>query len=309
MSVTMRAMLEAGVHFGHQTQRWNPKMKPFIYTARNGVHIINLQKTIRLYREAENFVKTIASRGESILFVATKRQAQEVIEQEANRCKMPFVTHRWLGGMLTNFQTVKKSIDKLISIENMLGEESVERLVKKEVLSLERSRDKLMRNLGGIRNMKRTPAAIFVIDPKRESIAVAEARRLNIPVVALVDTNCDPDIVDYVIPANDDAIRGIQLFTAAMADAVIAGLDEHKEQLIRGYDKDGEAATAVVDGEEIKISADAVSPEVVRKPTIKPEVAEEEAAPAVEAAAEEAPAAEEAAVEAETETTEAPAAE
>ena len=276
MAVTMRGMLEAGVHFGHQTQRWNPKMKPYIYTARNGVHIINLQKTIRMYRDAENFVRTLAGRGETILFVATKRQAQSVIEEAANKCKMPHVTHRWLGGMLTNFQTVKKSIDKMGTIETMLGEESVGRLAKKEVLTLERSRDKLMKNLGGIRDMNRLPAALFIVDPKREHIAVAEAKRLNIPIVALVDTNCDPDVVDYVIPANDDAIRGIQMFADSLADVINEGLSAHKEQMIRGFDK--EEAQAAVDGVQVEASN---APEVVRKPSIKAE----ETAEAPEAAA------------------------
>ena len=287
MAVTMRGMLEAGVHFGHQTQRWNPKMKQYIYTARNGVHIINLQKTIRMYRDAENFVKTLAGRGETILFVATKRQAQTVIEEAATRCKMPFVTNRWLGGMLTNYQTVKKSIDKMVAIESMLGEESVGRLSKKEVLTLERNRDKLMKNLGGIRDMGRLPAALFIVDPKREHIAVAEAKRLNIPIVALVDTNCDPDVVDYVIPANDDAIRGIQLFSDSMADVIIEGLNAHKEQMIRGFDKEG--GTAAVDGVPVA-AADGPAPEVVRKPSIKADEAEKEA-PAEEAAPEAAEAA------------------
>jgi len=278
-------------------------MKQYIYTARNGVHIINLQKTIRMYRDAESFVKTLAGRGETILFVATKRQAQTVIEDAASRCKMPFVTNRWLGGMLTNYQTVKKSIDKMVAIEAMLGEESVGRLSKKEVLTLERKRDKLMKNLGGIRDMGRLPAALFIVDPKREHIAVAEAKRLNIPIVALVDTNCDPDVVDYVIPANDDAIRGIQLFSDSMADVIIEGLNQHKEQMISGFDKDG--GTAAVDGVPVA-AADGPAPEVVRKPSIKADEAEKEApaeaAPAAEAAA---PEAAEAAPEAAEETKEA----
>ena len=310
MAVTMRGMLEAGVHFGHQTQRWNPKMRPYIYTARNGVHIINLQKTIRMYREAEAFVNKLASRGETILFVATKRQAQTVIEEAAKRCKMPYVTNRWLGGMLTNYETVKQSIDKLGKIEGMLGEESVGKLAKKEVLTLERSRDKLMKNLGGIREMGRLPSALFIVDPKREHIAVAEAQRLNIPIVALVDTNCDPDVIDYVVPANDDAIRGVQLFSESLADAILEGVNTHKEQVISGFDKEGAAGQAVVDGVAVEAAS---APEVVRKPSVKAEEAaaeaatveapaaevsapaEEAPAEAVEAAAEEAPAAEAAA--------------
>jgi small subunit ribosomal protein S2 len=233
-AVTMRGMLEAGCHFGHQTNRWNPKMKQYIYTARNGIHIINLQKTLRLWREAETFVRSIAGHGNSVLFVATKRQAQEIVEEEARRAKMPFVTHRWLGGTLTNFRTIRQSIERLEQIEQKLAEGSVERLQKKEVLSLEKLRDKLMRHLGGIRDMDRLPAALFVVDPRKEDIAVAEANRLGIPVIGLVDSNCDPDQVDYVIPANDDAIRSVQLFASAVTDAIIEGLQSHKEQLIRG---------------------------------------------------------------------------
>ena len=306
--VTMRGMLEAGVHFGHQTTRWNPKMRPYIYTARNGVHIINLQKTIRMWIDASNFIKAVGAHGDTVLFVATKRQAQTVMQSEAVRAKMPYITHRWLGGMLTNFQTVRKSIKKIDEIEGQLGEGKVETLSKKEVLKLERSRNKLMLNLGGIRDMNKLPAAIFVIDPKKEHIAVAEANRLKIPVVALVDTNCDPDLIDYVIPANDDAIRGIQLFASAVADSILKGLEDHKEAMIRGFDKDGGDTVAIAEGgdADVAMSTSDVAPEVVRKPSAKgtdeveaaaAEEAPAEAAPAEEAPAEAAPA-EEAAAEA-----------
>lgn len=266
--VTMRELLEAGVHFGHQTNRWNPKMRPYIYTARNGVHIINLQKTLRLYRDAERFIQTLASRGESVLFVATKRQAQGVVQEEAVRCKMHYITSRWLGGMLTNFKTVRQSIDKISEIDKMLSEGSVEKLPKKEVLRLEKSREKLMKNLGGIREMTRLPGAMFVVDPKKEHIAVSEANRLGIPVIAMVDTNCDPDVINYVIPANDDAIRGIQLVASGLADAVLAGMQEHKEHLVRGFDKEPAltSVSAMSDSGYAQTGMASPGAEVVRKP-------------------------------------------
>jgi small subunit ribosomal protein S2 len=282
-------------------------MKPYIYTARNGVHIINLQKTIRLWTDASNFIKAVGAHGDTVLFVATKRQAQTVMQDEAVRAKMPYVTNRWLGGMLTNFQTVRKSIKKIDEIEGQLGEDKVDTLSKKEVLRLERSRDKLMKNLGGIREMNKLPSAIFVIDPRNEHIAVAEANRLKIPVVALVDTNCDPDLIDYVIPANDDAIRGIQLFASAVADAILQGLEDHKEAMIRSFDKDGGDAVAIAEGGDagVEMAASDVAPEVVRKPSKgadEVEAAAEKApaakAPAKEAAAAKAPAKEAAAAEA-----------
>ena len=256
-TVAMRDMLEAGVHFGHQTKRWNPKMKPYIYTARNGVYIINLQKTLRLFNDAVRFVQSLTTRGDLILFVGTKRQAQDVIEEEAARAKMPYVTNRWLGGMLTNFRTIRQSIERIDTIDTLLAEGSVEKLQKKEVLRLEKERDKLLKNLGGIREMGRLPSAMFVVDPNKEHIAVAEANRLGIPVIALVDTNCDPDLVDYVIPANDDSIRGIRLFAAAIADSCLEGAQMHKEDLIRGYDKDASGTQGAADTENVQ---------VVRKP-------------------------------------------
>ncbi|MBK6847686.1 MAG: 30S ribosomal protein S2 [Proteobacteria bacterium] len=221
-SMSMRALLEAGMHFGHQTKRWNPKMKPYIYGTRNGIHIIDLQQTQPLFQAAFKKVIEVVSNGHSVLFVGTKRQAQEVMREEATRCGMYFVTNRWLGGTLTNFRTVRGSIDKLRTIETMIQTEG-EKLIKKERLRLDRSAIKLDRNLGGIKDMASLPGLLVVVDPKKERIAVAEARRLEIPIVALTDTNCDPDTVDYVVPANDDAIRSIRLFAARLADACLLG--------------------------------------------------------------------------------------
>ena len=231
--VSMRDMLEAGVHFGHQARRWNPRMKPFIWGERNGVHILDLKQTAQLFSDAMNFVGRIGQKGGKVLFVGTKRQAQEVIVQEAERSKQPFVNHRWLGGMLTNFTTIKMSIERLSKVEGMLSVGSVERLTKKEVIRLERERDKLVRNIGGVREMEKLPAAVFIVDTVKEHIAVAEARRLKIPIIALVDTNSDPTKVDYPIPSNDDAIRAIRLFTAALADAHVDGSALQKDAFIR----------------------------------------------------------------------------
>lgn len=222
-NVTMKEMLEAGVHFGHETKRWDPKMKSYIYAARNGIYIIDLQKTVQLFKEAYSFVRDLAARGEYILFVGTKKQAQDSISEEATRCNMFYVNRRWLGGMLTNFQTIKKSIDQLNKLEAMKNEDIYSLLPKKEVLQLEKQRKRLEKSLGGIKNMDRLPGAVFVIDLKKERIAVSEARKLGIPSVGIVDTNCDPDEVDYIIPGNDDAIRAIRLFSSRIADAVIEG--------------------------------------------------------------------------------------
>ena len=222
-AISMKQLLEAGVHFGHQTKRWNPKMKPFIFGARNGIYIIDLQKTVHLARNAFRFVSDAVARGGNVLFVGTKKQAQDAIREEASRCGMFFVTNRWLGGTLTNFKTVKQGIERLKTIDKMKADGTYERLPKKEVASLEREREKLERNLGGIKEMARLPAAIFVIDTKKEHIAVHEANRLGIPVVAVVDTNCDPEGIDYVIPGNDDAIRSIRLFTGKIAEGCIEG--------------------------------------------------------------------------------------
>ena len=222
--VSMKQLLEAGVHFGHQTSRWNPKMRPFIFGARNGIYIIDLQQTVKLFRDAFTFVRDLVADGGSILFVGTKKQAQDAVREEAERSGMFYVNTRWLGGMLTNFQTIKASIDRLRKLEEMLEDPKMaDALTKKEMLGVRRERDKLLVSLGGIKNMKRLPDAIFVIDPKKEEIAVKEANKLGVPVVAVVDTNCDPDLIDWKIPGNDDAIRAIRLFAAAIADAVIEG--------------------------------------------------------------------------------------
>lgn len=229
--VSMKQLLESGVHFGHQTRRWNPKMKQYIFTERNGIYIIDLQQTVKLIDVAYNFVREAASQGKSILFVGTKKQAQETIKREAERCGMPYVNQRWLGGMMTNFQTIRKRVDRLEELERMATDGTFERLPKKEVFLLMKEHDKLERFLGGIRHMKRVPDAIFVADPRKEDIAVAEANKLGIPVIAVVDTNCDPDVVDFVIPGNDDAIRAVKLLTSVIANAVLEGKqgEQHNE--------------------------------------------------------------------------------
>ncbi len=219
--ISMKQLLEAGVHFGHQTRRWNPKMAPFIFMERNGIYIIDLQKTVRKLDEAYAFVKSVVANGESIMFVGTKKQAQEAVAEEAGRCNMFFVNQRWLGGTLTNFQTIEKRIKRLHDLERMEADGTFDVLPKKEVITLRKEMDRLEKFLGGIRNMRQLPGALFVIDPRKERNAIAEARKLRIPIVAIVDTNCDPDEVDYIIPGNDDAIRAVKLLTATMADAVL----------------------------------------------------------------------------------------
>ncbi len=221
--ISMKQLLEAGVHFGHQTRRWNPKMAQYIFTERNGIYIIDLQKTVRKIDEAYMFVRDVALEGKSVLFVGTKKQAQESIESEAKRCGMFFVNNRWLGGTLTNFRTIRTRIDRLNAIDNMEKNGQFDLLPKKEVIKLMAEREKLEKNLGGIREMKKLPGALFVVDPRKERIAVAEARILGIPIVAIVDTNCDPDEIDYVIPGNDDAIRAVKLIAGKLADAVLEG--------------------------------------------------------------------------------------
>ena len=228
--ISMKQLLEAGVHFGHQTRRWNPKMKEYIFTERNGIYIIDLQKTVKKAEEAYNFVRSVAEAGDSILFVGTKKQAQEYIEQEAKRCEMFYVNQRWLGGMLTNFKTIQTRIAKLRKIEKMEADGDFAYLPKKEVIKLKAEQEKLEKNLSGIKDMKKLPGAMFVVDPRKEHIAVMEARALGIPVVAIVDTNCDPDEVDYAIPGNDDAIRAVKLIASKMADAVLEG--RQGEQMI-----------------------------------------------------------------------------
>jgi len=226
----MKELLEAGVHFGHQTRRWNPKMKPYIFGKRNGIYIIDLQKTVKLFGQVVDFVRHLAGEGKRILFVGTKRQAQEAIAEEAKRCGEFSVTHRWLGGTLTNFVTLRTSIQRLKEIEARLGDENSP-LTKKEKLRLDREHERMAKNLEGIRDMEALPDALFVVDPKKEYIAVAEANKLGIPVIAMVDTNCDPELIDYIIPGNDDAIRAIRLFASRVADAYLEGAGELEQEL------------------------------------------------------------------------------
>ena len=221
--ISMKQLLEAGVHFGHQTRRWNPKMKEYIFTERNGIYIIDLQKTVKKIDEAYYFIRDLAMEGGTVLFVGTKKQAQESIEQEAKRCEMFYVNQRWLGGMLTNFKTIQSRINKLRKIEKMEADGDFDLLPKKEVIQLKAEQEKLEKNLGGIKEMKKLPSAMFVVDPRKEHIAIAEAHRLGIPVVAIADTNCDPDEIDYPIPGNDDAIRAVKLIASKIADAVLEG--------------------------------------------------------------------------------------
>ena len=221
--VSMKQLLEAGVHFGHQTRRWNPKMAPYIYTERNGIYIIDLQKTVKKLEEAYNFVRDLAANGQSILFVGTKKQAQDAIKEEAERVGQYYVNARWLGGMLTNFRTMRTRIDRLAQLRKMEEDGTFAMLPKKEVIKHQAEIEKLEKYLGGVKEMKKLPAALFIVDPRKERNAIAEARKLNIPIVAIVDTNCDPDEIDYVIPGNDDAIRAIRLIAAAMANAAIEG--------------------------------------------------------------------------------------
>jgi small subunit ribosomal protein S2 len=272
--VTMKELLEAGVHFGHQTKRWNPKMKPYIFGARNGIYIVDLQKTVRMFKTAYDFIVDTVSEGNSVLFVGTKKQARESIYEEANRCEMFYVHNRWLGGMLTNFQTIKKSIDRLNYLNNIELDGSINLFPKKERLKLTKERLRLDNTLGGIRNMTRLPGALVVIDSKNESIAVKEARRLDIPIVSIVDTNCDPDEIDYIIPGNDDAIRAIRLISSRIADACIEGQQKLKEKRQAELDKSGEdvteleaAAATLKRGERKVISDGTAGPiiEIIRK--------------------------------------------
>ncbi len=229
--LNMKALLEAGVHFGHQTRRWNPKMKPYIFGSRNGIHIIDLQKTVNLYTEIHDFVVRTVAEGYSVLFVGTKKQAHDAVVEESERCGMFYVVQRWLGGTLTNFQTIRKSIARLKELEKMKEDGSINRYTKKEALEMEREMIKLEKNLGGIKNMDKLPGAVFIVDPKREHIAVKEVKKLGIPVIAIVDTNCDPDDIDYLIPGNDDAIRSIRLICSKIADACTTGHNLAEERL------------------------------------------------------------------------------
>ncbi len=242
--LAMKDLLEAGVHFGHQTKRWNPKMKPFIFGERSGIYIIDLGKTVKLFKEAEEFVRQLAADGKTVLFVGTKRQAQDVIAEEASRSGMYYVNERWLGGLLTNFTTIQRSIARLRDLEAMATDGRYEFMPKKEIARAEKEKRKLQKNLEGIRNMGRLPDALFVVDTRKEKIAVDEARKLKIPVVGVVDTNCDPEEVDYAIPGNDDALRAIRLFAARVADAVLDGRGERESAMADQATADAEAAAA-----------------------------------------------------------------
>ena len=237
--VSMKQLLEAGVHFGHQTRRWNPKMSEYIYMERNGIYIIDLQKTVKKLEEAYSFVRSVAENGQSVLFVGTKKQAQDAVKEEAERVGMFYVNARWLGGMLTNFKTMRTRVDRLAQLKKMQEDGTFDMLPKKEVIKLLHEMEKLEKYLGGVKEMKKLPGALFVVDPRKEHNAIAEARKLHIPIVAIVDTNCDPDEVDYVIPGNDDAIRAIRLISAAMANAVVEGRQG----------EDAEAETEATDAE------------------------------------------------------------
>ncbi|MCU0580780.1 MAG: 30S ribosomal protein S2 [Desulfobacterota bacterium] len=265
--LSMKQLLEAGVHFGHQTKRWNPKMKPYIYGARNGIYIIDLQKTVNLFKTAYDFVVDTVAQGGSVLFVGTKKQAQDAIKEEVERCAMFQVNHRWLGGTLTNFATIKTGIERLKYLEGIIADGSIQRFPKKEIINLDRERQKLNRNLGGIKELDGLPKAMFVIDPRKERIAVLEARKLGIPLVAIVDTNCDPDEIDYIIPGNDDAIRAIRLITSKMADACLEGKGKRQEALQAQIDKEDLAEAFPESGEssagETEVRREPGGPEVI----------------------------------------------
>lgn len=247
--VSMKQLLEAGVHFGHQTRRWNPKMAPYIFTERNGIYIIDLQQTVKLIDRAYNFVRETVAEGGSILFVGTKKQAQQAIQEEAERAGEFFINHRWLGGTLTNWETIQKRVQRMKDIDKMEEDGTFDALPKKEVLDLMKEREKLELNLGGISDMKEQPSAIFVVDPRKEAIAINEARKLNIPVIAMVDTNCDPDNIDYVIPSNDDAIRAVRLITKTLADAALEGKQGDEDQQVEQTEE------AVSDADLEKVAA------------------------------------------------------
>jgi small subunit ribosomal protein S2 len=257
----MKELLEAGVHFGHQTKRWNPRMKEYIFGERNGIYIIDLQKTLKMFKEASKWVTDLTATGKVILFVGTKRQAQDAIAEEANRCGMFYINNRWLGGLLTNWITVQKSVKRLQELDEMATDGRYELLTKKEVIKLERERKHLQANLAGIKNMKRLPDALFIVDSNNEAIAVSEARKLGIPVVAVVDTNCDPTVVDYVIPGNDDALRAIRLFTSKISDSVIEGVQLHSDKAYMNIAGVSAAAEVEPAGEEKPVEHLGLSPE------------------------------------------------
>lgn len=250
--ITMKQLLEAGVHFGHQTRRWNPKMKPFIFGERNGIHIIDLQQTLKYFEVAYEFAKSVTAEGGKILFVGTKKQAQDAIKEEAQRCGMPYVNFRWLGGTLTNFRTIRQSVEKLKRLESWFADGTIERFLKKERLIMERLKKKLERNLEGIKDMDSLPQALYVVDPVWEEIAVKEARKLGIPIIAIVDTNCDPDLIDYIIPGNDDAIRAVKLITSKIADACLEGQEIYKEKMLAMADKEVSFEEEMLKAEEKK---------------------------------------------------------
>ena len=260
VEITMKELLEAGVHFGHQTRRWNPKMKEYIFGERNGIHIIDLQKTLKMFRDASRFVSELTAQGRSILFVGTKRQAQEAVAEEANRCGMFYVNHRWLGGTLTNWATLQKSIKRLKALKAMVEDGRMDQLSKKEAARLKREMDHLHQNLGGMENMTTLPDAMFVIDSNAEEIAVREARRMGVPVVSIVDTNCNPEVVDWIIPGNDDALRAIRLFTSKISDAVIEGKQSLEQTQL--------AEAKATEGAE-GVGADGIDPSVEYKDTSK----------------------------------------
>ena len=290
-TITMKELLEAGVHFGHQTKRWNPRMKEYIFGERNGIYIIDLQKTLKMFKEASKFVQDLASDGRIVLFVGTKRQAQDAISEEAQRCGMFYINQRWLGGLLTNWVTVQKSVKRLKELDEMATDGRYELLPKKEVIKLERERKHLQANLAGIKNMSRLPDAIFVIDSNKEQIAVREARKLGIPVVAVVDTNCDPSEVDYVIPGNDDALRAIRLFTSKISESIAEGAQLMTDKQVADMQAASDAAQAATDAaseyhpEETAVDpAEEISMEQVLGPGTlkKPVVAEEAELPKAE---------------------------
>jgi small subunit ribosomal protein S2 len=286
-TITMKELLEAGVHFGHQTKRWNPKMKEFIFGERNGIYIIDLQKTLKMFKEASKFVQDLANDGRIVLFVGTKRQAQDAIAEEAQRCGMFYINQRWLGGLLTNWITVQKSVKRLKELDEMATDGRYELLPKKEVIKLERERKHLQANLAGIKNMSRLPDAIFVIDSNKEQIAVREARKLGIPVVAVVDTNCDPSEVDYVIPGNDDALRAIRLFTSKISESIAEGAQLMTDKQVADMQAAADAAQAAtgethVEETGIDAAEDISMEEVLGPGTHKKPVANEEELPKVE---------------------------
>ncbi|RPI75066.1 MAG: 30S ribosomal protein S2 [Desulfobacteraceae bacterium] len=267
-SISMKELLEAGVHFGHQTRRWNPKMKPYIFGSRNGIHIIDLQKTVKLFNEAYEFVTRTVGEGYSVLFIGTKKQARDAILEESERCGMFYVVNRWLGGTLTNFETIRKSIARLKELNAMFKDGTVVRYTKKEALKLEKEMHKLEKNLGGIKNMDELPGAVFMVDPKKEYIAVKEVQKLGIPLVAIADTNCDPDEIDYIIPGNDDAIRAIRLICAKIADATIEGLKLTEERRRAQEEQKGEQAEQIEEKpkEKPEGAPDLKTPEIIFVP-------------------------------------------